>query len=50
MPLVLVGMTHLRCIFLRVRGLHFQFIDRVVTFPVYDYELQTQSRAGSTVE
>ena len=29
MPLVLVVMTHLRCIFLRVIGLHFQFIDRV---------------------
>ena len=39
MPLVLVVMTHLRCIFLRVRGLHFQFIDRVVDIPVYDYEL-----------
>ena len=39
MPLVLVVMTHLRCIFLRVRGLHIQFIDRVVDIPVYDYEL-----------
>ena len=35
MPLVLV----VRCIFLRVSGLHIQFIDRVVDIPVYDYEL-----------
>ena len=39
MPLVLVVKTHLHCIFLRVRGLHIQFIDRVVDILVYDYEL-----------